>query len=222
MAKAFLRARLQDRGCDAVVASAGFLTPGVKPPEEVVDAMEDHGIDLTGHRSRQVTAELVAGADLVATMTRQQLVEVVTMAGDWWSRCFTLTDLVRRAETAGPPSAGEPVQAWVRRLHSARSRTSLLSLDLDDDIADPMNSRRSAYSRRRSTIWWGGWPRWSVRAMGEPRFDRCSRAEHSLLPIWPMTRYGSPCSSTAAIRTRAARVSTSGTSPGTWSTPATR
>lgn len=147
MAKALFRFHLQERGCDAEVASAGSLRPGIEPPEDVVDVMADHDIDITGHRSRMLSAELVARADLVATMTRQQLIEVVTTAGDGWTRCFTLTDLVRRAETAGPPAATESIQAWVRRLHSIRSRSSLLSLDLNDDINDPMNGRRSAFSR---------------------------------------------------------------------------
>jgi protein-tyrosine-phosphatase len=152
MAKALFRARLQGRGCDVVVASAGFLTAGIEPPEGVVEVMADYGIDITGHRSRTLTPELIDHADLVITMTRQQLIEVVTEAGDAWTRCFTLNDLVRRAETAGPPAAGESIPTWVRRLHGARSRSSLLSLDLADDIADPMNGRRWAFTRTAEEI----------------------------------------------------------------------
>jgi protein-tyrosine-phosphatase len=147
MAKALFRMRLQGRGCDAEVASAGSLTPGVEPPAEVVEVMAGYGIDISGHRSRILSPELVAQADLVATMTRQQLIELVAQAGSAWTRCFTLTDLVRRAEAVGPPGPDEPIEGWVRRLHSARSRTSLLSLDLSDDINDPMNGRRSAFAR---------------------------------------------------------------------------
>ncbi len=152
MAKAFFRARLAERACDAMVASAGFLTPGVEPAQEVIEVMEDHGIDITGHRSRQVSAALVAQADLVATMTRQHLIEIATMVDDAWTRCFTLADLVQRAEAVGPRAADESIQAWVRRLHGARARSSLLSLDLGDDIADPMNGRRSAFSRTAEEI----------------------------------------------------------------------
>jgi protein-tyrosine-phosphatase len=150
MAKALFRTRLQGRGCDAEVASAGFLAAGIEPPAEVVEVMAGYGIDISGHRSRTLSPELVAQADLVATMTRQQLIEIVTEAGSAWTRCFTLTDLVRRAETVGPPGPegpGGPVAPWVRRLHGGRSRASLLSLDLSDDINDPMNGRRSAFSR---------------------------------------------------------------------------
>ncbi len=152
MAKALFRSHLQARGCDAEVASAGSLAPGIKPPDEVVDVMADFDIDITDHRSRMLSSELVSKADLVVTMTRQQLIEIVTTAGDAWTRCFTLTDLVRRAETAGSPAASETFPAWVRRLHGARARSSLLSLDLSDDINDPMNGRRSAYSRTAEEI----------------------------------------------------------------------
>ncbi len=152
MAKALFRAHLQARGCDAEVASAGSLAPGIEPPEEVVDVMADFDIDITDHRSRMLSSQLVAQADLVVTMTRQQLVDIVTTAGDAWTRCFTLTDLVRRAEIAGSPGPSESFPAWVRRLHGARARSSLLSLDLGDDIDDPMNGRRSAYSRTAEEI----------------------------------------------------------------------
>ena len=152
MAKALFRAHLQGRGCDALVASAGYLTEGVAPPQEVAAAMAEYGIDITAHRSRVLTPELVGQADLVITMTRQQLIEVVTAAGTAWTRCFTLNDLVRRAETAGPPSEDESIEAWTQRLHGARTRSSLLGLDLSDDIADPMGGRRSAYSRTAEEI----------------------------------------------------------------------
>lgn len=152
MAKALFRSRLQELGCDAVVASAGSVAAGIEPPEEVVEVMAGYGIDITGHRSRMLSSELVAHADLVVTMTRQHLIEVVTEAGDAWTRCFTLADLVRRAETAGPPVAGESIPAWVRRLHGARARSSLLSLDLSDDINDPMSGRRPAFDRTAEEI----------------------------------------------------------------------
>ncbi len=152
MAKALFRAHLQERGCDAEVASAGSLAAGVEPPEEVVEVMADHGIDIGGHRSRMLSPQLVAQADLVITMTRQQLIEVVTEAGAGWTRCFTLSDLVSRAETVGPMAAHESIQVWVRRLHGNRARFSLLSLDLGGDIPDPMGGRRSAFSRTAEEI----------------------------------------------------------------------
>lgn len=152
MAKALFRSHLEERGCDAEVASAGSFRPGIEPPEDVVDVMADRDIDISDHRSRMLSTDLVDQADLVVTMTRQQLIEIVTTAGDAWTHCFTLTDLVRRAETAGPPGPSESFPAWVRRLHGARARASLLSLDLNGDINDPMNGRRSAFSRTAEEI----------------------------------------------------------------------
>lgn len=76
----------------------------------------------------------------------------MTLAGDAWTRCFTLTDLVRRAEAVGPLPGDLALRAWVHRVHGNRPRSSLLSLDLGDDIDDPMGERRSAYSRTAHQI----------------------------------------------------------------------
>lgn len=147
MAKALLRARMAAESCELRVASAGFLEPGLEPPVEVVDALSNKGVDLAGHRSRQVSAELVRAADLVVTMTRQHLIEVITTAPDAWEHCFTLVELVQRAESAGPRQSGEDVDTWVRRLHGWRTRASLLSLSLADDVADPMGGRPVDFER---------------------------------------------------------------------------
>jgi len=54
-----------------VVASAG-LAAGVGSPAspESIEVLRDHGIDLTGHSSRQLTRELLHQVDHVYTMTR--------------------------------------------------------------------------------------------------------------------------------------------------------
>ncbi len=147
MAAGLLSARMMARGCRVEVASAGLLEPGIPPPAEVVEAMAERGVAVSGHRSRQVGSPLVEGADLVVTMTRQQLIEVITLAPDSWWRCFTLVDLVRRAEAIGAPSAGEEARTWVRRLGGARQRAGLLRLDAGDDIEDPMGGPRAGYDR---------------------------------------------------------------------------
>lgn len=65
-----------------VVASAGVAADSTSGASEgsLLIAME-HGLDLSRHRSRQVTPALIAGADLVLTMSPSHLLAVERMGG---------------------------------------------------------------------------------------------------------------------------------------------
>ena len=56
MAEGLLRHRLAAIGVDARVHSAGFLFDGRKASVDAVAVMADHGIDISGHRSRKLAA----------------------------------------------------------------------------------------------------------------------------------------------------------------------
>jgi protein-tyrosine phosphatase len=152
MATALLRARLDELGSPVTVASAGFISEGVPPPPEVVDAMLSLGLDLSQHRSRTVTAEAVAGAGLVVGMTRQHVLDLAVLAPSGWDHCFTFTDGLRRAESAGPRLSSESVQEWTGRLHGERTRQSLLMLPFSEDVPDPMGGRPQQYRRARDDL----------------------------------------------------------------------
>jgi protein-tyrosine-phosphatase len=63
------------------VGSAGTTAPdGLPAAPEAIVAARELGADLTRHRSRRVTAELLAEAALVVTMTREQ--------ADWLAQRF--------------------------------------------------------------------------------------------------------------------------------------
>lgn len=73
MAEALLRARLDrdEARDDWQVGSAGVWAPEGRPASTyAIEEMARRGIDLRGHRSRNVTREMMAGADLVLAMTR--------------------------------------------------------------------------------------------------------------------------------------------------------
>jgi protein-tyrosine phosphatase len=152
MARALMLSRVAERGGELRVASAGFSESGYPSPRRVIQAMERVGLDLSGHVSRQISAELISAADLIATMTRQHLIDVVTLVPDAFARTFTLRDLVRRATAAGPPLPQETYPGWVTRLHGGRTRSSVLSLDRADDVADPLGGRPAAFDRTRNEL----------------------------------------------------------------------
>lgn len=152
MAAGLCRLRARKAGCAPNVASAGFLGAGVPAPEDVLDVMASRGVDLGSHRSQQITPALIRATDLVITMTRQHLIDVAVMAGEDWFRCFTLTEVVQRAEVIGSPPAGDPADRWVRQLHGGRTRASMLRSDPGADVLDPMGGRRSDFEQTADRI----------------------------------------------------------------------
>lgn len=83
MAEVIGRAIVAERRLGHVsVASAGVAADSVSGASEgsLLIAME-HGLDLSRHRSRQVTPATLAGADLILTMSPSHLLAVEGMGG---------------------------------------------------------------------------------------------------------------------------------------------
>jgi protein-tyrosine-phosphatase len=152
MAAAFLRHRLARLRVSAVVHSAGFLHPGQSSPPEVVSAMARCGLDVASHRSRVVSAADVAQADLVVGLARAHVRLAVAAVPEAWPQCFTLKELVRRGESAGPRAAGEPLADWLSRVQEGRNRSALLGDAPVDDVADPIGGHPSAYAETAAIL----------------------------------------------------------------------
>ncbi len=81
MAAALLARSAAARGAGAVVASAGIAALEGRPADPIaVELMRERGLDLSGHRARQLTDELVLAADLVLVMEQAQVRLVETIA----------------------------------------------------------------------------------------------------------------------------------------------
>lgn len=109
LAEAILRAEFERRGIKGFdVSSAGTGAWEGKPPSDgaLLVALE-HGLDISGHRSRHLSRELVDGADIILTMSRQHSVRANELGGD--GRVFLLGEFAgsRRseAEVADPYGA---------------------------------------------------------------------------------------------------------------------
>ncbi len=69
MAEVLAAEALCARRSDVEVGSAGtFAASGAPAAAEAVTVAAEHGLDLSGHRSRPLTPELASGADLVLCM----------------------------------------------------------------------------------------------------------------------------------------------------------
>ena len=151
MAEAMLASRLSAIGASARVHSAGLLEDGMVPPYDALAVMADLGLDTSAHRSRRMTAAMIDDADLVVGMARRHVAEALELAPAAFPRAFTLKELVRRAEAAGPRAPGQPFDEWVAKVHAGRTRADLLGSP-GDDVVDPIGLGRKVYERTADEI----------------------------------------------------------------------
>jgi len=145
MAQALLSARLAARGVTVPVASAGLLGGGRPPPPEVISVMASRGIDVTGHRSRLVTVDDLTAADLILGLSREHVRHAAVLLPAAWPRAFTIRELLRRGQQAGPRAPGEPLGDWLARAAGDRARRDLLGDSPADDVADPAGGPLRGY-----------------------------------------------------------------------------
>ena len=73
MAEGELRGRLEKRGVKAVVESAGIAALVGRPADPTSqELMLARGIDISGHRARQLTPELIRSFELILVMEADQ------------------------------------------------------------------------------------------------------------------------------------------------------
>ena len=152
MAEVLLRHRLGDLGVEAKVASAGLLHSGQPASDHGVDILRGRGLDMTTHRSRAMSRELLSSADLILGMAREHVREAVVLDRALWPRTFTLKELVRRGEAVGPRGAHESLPDWLARVGQGRRISELTGSSPDDDVADPYGGPRTAYERMATEL----------------------------------------------------------------------
>ena len=87
-----------------LVESAGiFANPGMPATPEAVEAARKFSADVSHHRARRVTPEILRRADVVFTMTRSHRSEIIAMLPEASAKTFTLEP---NADIADPIGAG--------------------------------------------------------------------------------------------------------------------
>ncbi|NHC45925.1 arsenate reductase/protein-tyrosine-phosphatase family protein [Motilibacter aurantiacus] len=139
-AAAALARRLGGDRVELLAESAGTSPLTGHPIEaDTAAALHARGIDASAHRGRPITRGLVAAADLVLTMTREQRSQAVALCPPALRRSFTVRELRRlvdRAEAEGSSRpAGDACSAaeWVASVGRWRG----LATPGDDDVPDP-------------------------------------------------------------------------------------
>jgi protein-tyrosine-phosphatase len=149
MASALFTARVESLaesiGADSAGILAGQGSIPVLAPAEVIEVMEAYSIDLRGHHSRALTAEMVQSADLVIGMGKRHVQEVVLFDPASWPRSFMLKELVRRGEIIGPRRKGQAIDEWLDSVHAGRTRSGLVGRSTADEVADPYGGSLDDY-----------------------------------------------------------------------------
>ena len=129
MAAALLERNCGELGLDLVVASAGVQAHDLPVDPDAVTAMAELGLDISAHRPRALSRDLLVASGLVITMTRDHLRTVATTVPGMLRRSFTAKELARRLTTL------ETID--LDQLNAGRSARDLMSNEPADDVADP-------------------------------------------------------------------------------------
>lgn len=140
-AEALLRRRLEEHGISGVsVLSAGTMAlVGSPVAGEMLPEFDRHGLSPDGLVGRQLDHDLVAGADLIVTMSRRQRAWIIEEWPEAGLRTAMLTSTGQLASAGLPAGSGRAeIRAWAR---SGAQRTA-------EDVLDPYG--RSPEVARRS------------------------------------------------------------------------
>jgi len=74
----------------SVVSAGSFALPGARATPAAVEALKGIGLDLTRHRSRPLTVELIHSADVIFTMARAHAAQVTALVPSAAERTATL------------------------------------------------------------------------------------------------------------------------------------
>jgi len=106
LAEGILSHLLRDAEPPILVESAGVAAPeGTPASQHAVSVAAGHGIDVSRHRSRQLTRSLLGSQDLVLTMEEHHRRHVAAMAPSLGDRVHGLTDFV----SEGPRGIADPL-----------------------------------------------------------------------------------------------------------------
>jgi protein-tyrosine phosphatase len=80
---------LEHRGI-SVISAGSFAMPGARATPQAVLAVKELGVDLSHHRSRPLTVELIHQADMIYTMSRSHAFQVMALVPSSTAKVATL------------------------------------------------------------------------------------------------------------------------------------
>ena len=89
-----------------LVSSAGICAGGAPASPQAVEAMGEKEIDISHHRSRQITGEMIEAADAVLTMTRSHARLLCSAYPQYAGKVMTLAQWAKTDEEVADPYGG--------------------------------------------------------------------------------------------------------------------
>lgn len=81
------------------VSSAGLSAfQGDRANQKAIDVLKNQGIDISEHRARQLTGEIINSSDLILTMTYAHKMSILNYAPKSKGKVFTLKEYAREAD----------------------------------------------------------------------------------------------------------------------------
>jgi tRNA threonylcarbamoyl adenosine modification protein (Sua5/YciO/YrdC/YwlC family) len=115
MAEAWMKKVLGARGrSDVDVLSAGMMVEGMSATEATRSVLSRQGIDVSGHRSRRITPDMLNKADMIVVMERLHEAKVLALAPQVKNRLFLLREFTRTdgSDLDLPDPIGRPVEVY--------------------------------------------------------------------------------------------------------------
>jgi protein-tyrosine phosphatase len=156
VAERLLHAQLEAAGIPARVVSAGTQSMvGHDMTPEAAQLAQHYGADSFGHRSQQLTEQLIADADLVLTATREHRSTVVSLHPRASRYTYTLNQLARLLPAVSSVALvvtpqGDPataLRALLTEVAATRGFSPPPPYPDDDDIEDPYRQSAEVYAR---------------------------------------------------------------------------
>lgn len=155
---------LDGTGIEVSSGGTGALVGSPIDPGSVVE-LHERGAATDGFAARQLTAAMVADADLVLTATRAHRAEVVRLSPRAMASCFTLGDFAHLVaadaddldafDQVDEPGGSDAGESWVAHVAgvaaSQRGIVAPLSLD-ESDIPDPYQQGPEAFARMAGAV----------------------------------------------------------------------
>ena len=116
MAAGLMRQRLAAAGLDGhvQVASAGvYAIPGRPASAYAVDVMAERGVDISQHRSRDLTLADIERADLILVMEEAHRRSIFHLAPQHLRKVFLLSEMAGRHHDIEDPY-GDPIEEYRR------------------------------------------------------------------------------------------------------------
>lgn len=131
------------------IRSAGVIADDMRSPDRMIEAAQEHGVDLSHHLSRLITPEDIEGAELVICMDRTHPVQLASVSETAIDKTFLLTELIDKLGSL--PIPVPDLLTAVNQLAEERSPNEFLSPDYPD-VPDPQGRSKKAFRQASEVI----------------------------------------------------------------------